>query len=169
MKRFLYTAAGLSAVLFTLATFAVSGSSAKLRSVTSAAVVSIRHTSLGATLVDAQGRSLYLFEGDRPNVSRLSQAGFAVWPAFDAARTPIAKGGAIASKIATITTHGHRQVTYEHHPLYYYVGDKAPGNTTGQGLSEFGALWYVLSPSGAPAKGAPRTSVGASTGAGSYY
>jgi predicted lipoprotein with Yx(FWY)xxD motif len=166
MKRIAYTTAGLIAVLVTLATFAVSGSSAKTRSATSPTVISIRHTSLGSTLVDGQGHTLYLFEGDRPNASKLSQAGFSVWPAFDAARTPVAKGGVIASKVGTITTHGQHQVTYDHHPLYYYVGDQMPGDTTGQGLNQFGALWYVLSPAGAAIKGAPHSSVSASTSTG---
>jgi len=165
MKRILYSTAGIIAVLVALGAFVVSSSSAKARSAAATAVVTIRHTSLGPTLVDGQGHTLYLFEGDRPNASTLSQAGLAVWPAFDASRAPVAKGGAIASKIATIVMHGQRQVTYDHHPLYHYVGDQMPGDTKGQGLSEFGALWYVLSPAGAAIKGAPHT-VSSSTSAG---
>ena len=41
---------------------------------------------------------------------------------------------------------GGSQVTYNGHALYYYVGDHGPGQTTGQGLNQFGALWYVLGP-----------------------
>jgi predicted lipoprotein with Yx(FWY)xxD motif len=99
-------------------------------------------------LVDANGRTLYLFEGDRRNHSTLSRAGFAVWPAFTSAGTPQAKNGVSAPHIAVIKSHGKRQVTYYGHPLYYYVGDKTSGETHGQGLKEFGALWYVLSPTG---------------------
>jgi predicted lipoprotein with Yx(FWY)xxD motif len=39
-------------------------------------------------------------------------------------------------------------VTYHGHPLYYYAGDSQPGDTTGQGLNQFGAKWYVLASSG---------------------
>jgi predicted lipoprotein with Yx(FWY)xxD motif len=163
VKRIAYTAAGLIAVLVALGTFAVSGSSAKTRSTASATVISTRHTSLGATLVDGQGRTLYLFDGDRPNVSMLSQAGLAVWPTVTATGAPVAKGGVNASKIGTILTHGHRQVTYDHHPLYIYVGDQKPGDTKGQGLNEFGALWYVLSPTGTAVTASPRTPVSSST------
>ena len=159
MKRFAYATAGLIAVVVAIGSFAVSGSSAKTRSVASATTISIRHTPLGSTLVDGQGHTLYLFEGDRPNASKLSQAGLAEWPAFNATRTPVAKGGVISSKIGTIVTHGQRQVTYDHHPLYYFVGDQMPGETNGQGLNDFGALWYVLSPAGAAVKGAPHSSV----------
>jgi len=34
------------------------------------------------------------------------------------------------------------------HPLYYYVGDHAAGDTSGQNLDQFGGSWYVLSPLG---------------------
>jgi hypothetical protein len=34
------------------------------------------------------------------------------------------------------------------HPLYYYAGDTKRGQTAGQGLDQFGAEWYVLSPTG---------------------
>ena len=48
----------------------------------------------------------------------------------------------------TKRTDGQTQVTYNRHPLYNYVADKRPGQTTGQGLPQFGAPWWVLSPSG---------------------
>ena len=48
-------------------------------------------------------------------------------------------------------------MTYYGHPLYYYVGDKGAGETNGQGLKEFGALWYVLSPTGSAVTGVPST------------
>ena len=44
--------------------------------------------------------------------------------------------------------HGLRQVTYAGHPLYTFVGDKRAGQTSGEGLSNFGADWYALSASG---------------------
>jgi predicted lipoprotein with Yx(FWY)xxD motif len=30
------------------------------------------------------------------------------------------------------------QVKYAGHPLYYFTGDQKPGDTTGQGLQNFG-------------------------------
>ncbi len=113
------------------------------------AALSVEQTPLGKTLVGANGRTLYLFEADKPNVSRLSRAGFAVWPAFTAPSKPHAIGGVNAAHVSTIAgPHGTRQVTYYGHPLYYFVGDKKAGSTSGQGLNEFGALWYVLSARG---------------------
>jgi predicted lipoprotein with Yx(FWY)xxD motif len=131
---------------------AVGGGSAKTAPQHTAAAgsaISIRTTSLGKTLVDANGRTLYLFAGDRANVSRLSGAGLSVWPRFIATGPVKASNGALAAKIGTITSpSGIRQVTYRGHPLYYYVGDSTPGSTRGQGLNQFGALWYVLGPAG---------------------
>ena len=39
-------------------------------------------------------------------------------------------------------------MTYQGHPLYRYVGDTQPGQTTGQGSRAFGARWFVVSPAG---------------------
>ncbi len=111
-------------------------------------VLGVKHTSLGNTLVGANGRTLYLFRADKPNRSTLSRAGFAVWPAFTSAGKPRAGAGVSAAHVGTIQSDGKRQVTYYGHPLYYYVGDKSSGETNGQGLTEFGALWYVVSPTG---------------------
>src|ERR1700739_5002175 len=109
--------------------------------------ISIAQTPIGKALVDANGRTLYLFVADQRNVSRLSAAGRAVWPPFTSATPPAATGGASAAQVGTIA--GTNQITYNGHPLYYYAGDQSAGQVAGQGLNEFGARWYVLSASGA--------------------
>jgi predicted lipoprotein with Yx(FWY)xxD motif len=131
--------------------------------------ISVRQTPIGRVLVDASGRTLYLFAGDTRNLSRLSAAGRAIWPPLLSTAVPVATGGAVAAKIATIPAgSGTRQVTYNGHPLYYYVGDHAPGQTSGQGLNEFGALWYTVSPTGRAIVSARRaTSSGGAAGYGS--
>ena len=43
---------------------------------------------------------------------------------------------------------GKFEVTYNGHPLYYFVSDRKPGQTTGQALNQFGGPWWVLSPAG---------------------
>ena len=56
----------------------------------------------------------------------------------------------MASLLGTTTRNdGKTEVTYAGHPLYYFVQDKAMGDTTGQGVNGFGGLWWVVSPSGA--------------------
>ncbi len=158
--------AGLAIVIaaVVVAVVAIGGGNATANQskVAGGSAISIRSTSLGKTLVDANGRTLYLFEGDRAGVSTLSAAGAAVWPRFVSAGPVKAENGAQAALIGTTTSPtGVKQVTYEGHPLYYYVGDSTPGSTRGQGLNEFGALWYVLGPSGNGITHAPSTSTAA--------
>ena len=62
---------------------------------------------------------------------------------------PLAGAGANASLLGTTARgDGTTEVTYKGHPLYYFVGDMAPGDTKGQGLNEEGGLWWIVSPSG---------------------
>src|ERR1700751_5018501 len=69
------------------------------QTVAAASAISVKQTSLGQTLVDANGRTLYLFEADRPNVSTLSPAGQAIWPPFTATPPPRALTGAAAGRV----------------------------------------------------------------------
>lgn len=151
-KRLTFSAVAVVAAGVVALVIAVSGGSAsKVKTSTASASgsISVRHTALGNILVDAKGRTLYLFLADKPNHSTLSREGLAVWPAFTSAGKPQAKSGVSAAHLATVKqADGQRQVTYYGHPLYYYVGDKASGETKGQGLKEFGALWYVVSKQG---------------------
>ena len=123
--------------------------SAKQSPGAASSAIDVRRTSLGKILVDGNGRTLYLFEADKPNMSNCSGACLSIWPAFTSQGKPQAHGGALAAKIGTISTgNGKKQVTYNGHPLYYYAADQNSGDTTGQGLKQFGAAWYVLATSG---------------------
>ena len=166
--------AGLAIVIaaVAVAVFAIGGGNAKATQTQAGAgsAISIRSTSMGKTLVDGNGRTLYLFEGDRAGVSTLSAAGAAVWPRFASAGPVRAENGAQAALIGTTTSPtGVKQVTYEGHPLYYYVGDSTPGSTRGQGLNEFGALWYVLGASGNAITRTPSTSTATPAAPASSY
>lgn len=54
----------------------------------------------------------------------------------------------LADKGTSARTDGTTMVTYNGHPLYYFIGDKKAGDVSGQGVNGFGALWFVVSPSG---------------------
>jgi predicted lipoprotein with Yx(FWY)xxD motif len=107
-------------------------------------------TGLGTYLVDGRGRTLYLFEADKPGLSNCSSACRSIWPPLAAAgKAPAARGGAAARKLGTTKAgDGRSLVTYDGHPLYYYAGDQKPGDTKGQDLDQFGAGWYVVTPAG---------------------
>src|SRR6266511_3803663 len=113
------------------------------------ATVAVNSSKLGRILVDAKGRTLYLFEKDKGTTSSCYGACAGGWPPYTTPAAPQAGGGATASLLGTTTrTDGTTQVTYKDHPLYYFVGDKQPGEVTGEGVNAFGAKWYVLAPSG---------------------
>jgi predicted lipoprotein with Yx(FWY)xxD motif len=143
--------AGVSALAATVGlTLANSSSSASaITAAPTATVVETRNTSLGQILVDAQGRTLYLFARDDRAASNCTGSCASVWPAVPVSGTPTASGGALAADVNVITgSDGARQLAYAGHPLYYFAGDNAAGQTRGQAIDEFGAKWYVLNPAG---------------------
>ena len=116
----------------------------------SAAVVDLGGSKLGQTLVDGQGRTLYLFEADTAGKSNCNRACTSAWPPYVSHGTPQAGTGVAGALLGTSLRGdgGGTQVTYRGHPLYYYAGDSRPGDAAGQGLNQFGAKWYVLASSG---------------------
>jgi predicted lipoprotein with Yx(FWY)xxD motif len=119
------------------------------KSTASGATVGVKRSGLGNVLVDAKGRTLYLFEADKTTKSTCYGACASVWPPLSAAGAPKAGPHVVASQLGTTKrTDGTTEVTYHGHPLYYYAGDARPGDTKGQALDQFGAEWYVLAPSG---------------------
>jgi len=114
-----------------------------------AAKVATRRTKLGRVLVDGRGRTLYLFEKDEGMASSCYGACASVWPPLTTSGKPSAGEGVTASKLGTTKrSDGATEVTYNGHPLYTYAGDSAPGQTSGQGLDDYGAEWYALSAGG---------------------
>jgi predicted lipoprotein with Yx(FWY)xxD motif len=90
--------------------------------------------------------SLYLFTKDSPGTTTCYGNCATAWPPLLTTGKPVAGNGVDVSKFGTITrTDGTTQVTYNGWPLYYYVKDHQPGDTTGQGV---GSVWYLVSPTG---------------------
>ena len=78
-------------------------------------------------LVDAKGRTLYLFEADKGPMSACGGACASVWPPLMTTGKPTAGPGVTASKLGTTKrSDGATEVTYNGHPLYTYAGDSAP-------------------------------------------
>jgi len=59
---------------------------------------------------------------------------------------------------------GSTQVTYAGHPLYTYTADASPGDTNGNGINEFGAVWYAVQPNGSQAPASASAGGGSTTG-----
>jgi predicted lipoprotein with Yx(FWY)xxD motif len=111
-------------------------------------------TPLGRIAVDSHGRTLYLFEKDKRGHSACSGLCTTYWPPLITHGKPVAMAGVKASLLGTIRrSDGRRQVTLAGHPLYRFSGDSRPGQTSGEGLTDFGGGWDVLSPSGTKIEG----------------
>jgi predicted lipoprotein with Yx(FWY)xxD motif len=125
----------------------------------SASTLSIADTSLGPVLVDGEGLTLYLFTPDTGTESTCYDACASAWPSLEG---PAAAGDGIdAGELATTTrTDGSVQVTYFGHPLYYYAGDGAPGDVSGQNV---GGNWFVVDAAGDAVKDTPAASTTSST------
>lgn len=139
------TALAASAVVAaTAAAFAFAAGTA-----TGGAKLAVGKTALGRILVDGKGITLYDFPPDKGTTSVCYGACAALWPPLLTHRKPVAGPGVRASLLGTTKRKdGKLEVTYNGHPLYYWVGDHKPGQTTGQALNQFGGPWWVLTPAG---------------------
>jgi predicted lipoprotein with Yx(FWY)xxD motif len=94
--------------------------------------------------VGPNGMSLYAFDKDAANTSNC-QSGqcLANWPALapSASGTVTVGTGLSATDFATIARQdGSMQVTFKTVPLYFFVGDKVPGDTKGDGVA---GIWHL--------------------------
>lgn len=104
-------------------------------------------TGMGDILVGAGGRSLYIFDRDAEGISNCSGGCLSNWPPLLAEHGAIAIGD-ITATIDTIDRgDGVQQVTVNGFPAYYWQGDTAEGDTTGNGV---GNNWWVFNADGTP-------------------
>jgi predicted lipoprotein with Yx(FWY)xxD motif len=107
---------------------------------------------LGRFLV-SDGWTLYMYPPDRQrqvSCTRADQCQEAWPPLFVGAGHHVRAGNGVrANLIGTMAGDGGRVVTYNHWPLYYYVGDTKPGQVNGQ---DQGFNWFVIGPDGVPNK-----------------
>ena len=127
-------------------------------------IVRVGQSNLGRILVDAHGKTLYMWAHDRTAKSTCNGQCAQYWPPLIARGKPVAQAGARAQLLGTSRrSDGRLQVTYAGHPLYYFVQDTRAGQTKGEGLTGFGGRWDPVSAAGtavrkrssAPSYGAP--------------
>lgn len=88
-------------------------------------------------VADKNGRVAYTFDADDVEVSNCYDSCAVAWP-------PIlvkSAEGIIAPMGVTARKDGKLQVTLDSAPLYYFVGDKAPGDIKGEGI---GGVWHLI-------------------------
>ena len=137
----------LSAVGLVLLFVAVAGAGAPAAT-PSGGSVALKTGKVGAVtvLTNAKGFTVYTFAADRPGKSNCYGSCAAYWPPVTG--SPSAAPG-IPGTFGTITrTDGTKQVTWNGHPLYTYVGDRGPGQAGGNNLNLNGGVWHEVVVSG---------------------
>jgi predicted lipoprotein with Yx(FWY)xxD motif len=105
-----------------------------------------QNAALGSFLVDSKGLTLYLFTKDSPNTSTCYGGCASYWPPLLTSGAPAAGTGVNEAMLGTTKrTDGSLQVTYNGWPLYYYISDKAAGDTTGENVQ---GVWFVITSAG---------------------
>jgi predicted lipoprotein with Yx(FWY)xxD motif len=111
------------------------------------AVLGVADSNLGEIVVDGEGMTVYVFDRDTPDSGKSACSGgcLEAWPPVVAdSESPTVEG--VSGEVGTITRDdGTLQVTLEGWPLYLWRDDKAPGDTTGQGVQ---GVWWVVTPDG---------------------
>lgn len=158
-------------VVMTLATSLGAVALAQMEESTPAEQLAVQeHEVLGSYLTDSHGRTLYIVVDDDDQSVGCAGECAEAWPPFtlesiDSMMGESMSGDAMSDEsmegdemaMATLDPElvgtvarddGTTQVTYQGHPLYYFVGDEDPGEVNCQAIENFGGTWYVIAPSG---------------------
>jgi predicted lipoprotein with Yx(FWY)xxD motif len=115
--------------------------------------IQVSSSDYGRILFDRKDQAIYLFEKESGPTSECYGECAEAWPPVLTEGAPQAGAGADQSLLGTTERDdGTTQVTYNGHPLYYYVDDP-PGEVLCQNVDEFGGLWLVVTPNGEPVRG----------------
>ncbi len=109
---------------------------------------------LGEIVVDKNGMTVYRFMKDEAwpkPVSNCNGACLEKWPAVAPVATNDTKDVQKKGLMSFTRSDGVKQMTVNCSPIYTFAGDKAAGDTNGQGV---GGTWYAVAPDGKPV-GAP--------------
>src|SRR5437764_15012500 len=182
--RKIWGVAGLAAIALTVSACGSSGSSSSGTAANTPAAggnsnsssaaaggSTVTEKSIGSqqVLVDSNGMTLYWFVPDTSTKSNCSGQCATFWPPV---KGPLTAGSGVTGTLSTITrSDGTKQATYLGHPLYTYIGDKSPGQATGNGKNLSGGVWWELTVSGstpAATAGGGSTATATSGGGGGY-
>jgi predicted lipoprotein with Yx(FWY)xxD motif len=159
--RLLVGAAVLAVLTIAAATaFAAGGS----------AIVKVGPSNLGRVLVDAHGKTLYIWAHDKSSKSTCNGDCAEYWPPLVTKGRPQAIAGARSDLLGTSRRNdGRIQVTYAGHPLYYFIKDTKAGQTNGEALTGFGGRWDPVSANGQAARKGSTSGSGGDYGSGGGY
>lgn len=99
-----------------------------------------------AHLVGSNGMTLYTYDKDTGSTSTCYQQCATNWPPYIVSASDDLThlmAGITGLVSTTKRTDGSLQVTYNGHPLYFYIGDKVNSDMTGDGK---GGVWHIVKP-----------------------
>jgi predicted lipoprotein with Yx(FWY)xxD motif len=118
-------------------------------------VVIMKNSRVGSYLADGTGKTLYNFSIDSNKMSACTNSSsvliqgktcLQLWPVF-AYGSIMVPSALNPSDFAMFTRNdGMMQTAFKGMPLYYFLIDTSPGQTSGQGINGFGGIWYVVPP-----------------------
>ena len=90
------------------------------------------------TLTAENGMTIYTFDNDTGGVSACYDSCATNWPPYTgAADAALTEGWTLVAR-----TDGTMQWAYDTKPVYFFAGDTAAGDTTGDGV---GGVWHIIS------------------------
>lgn len=96
-------------------------------------------TENGEVLANAKGMTLYVFDKDTPSVSNCRGECAQKWPPMMAAADSVGEGDFSVVQ----RDDGSKQWAYKSRPLYTWIKDAQPGDTSGDGVKD---VWHVARP-----------------------
>ena len=108
----------------------------------------VRDSDYGRMLWGPGPQAIYIFENDEPDKSRCYGDCAEAWPPVLTKEKPVAGRGVREGLLGTTRRrNGKKQVTYNGHPLYYYV-DEGPREVLCHDVFLNGGYWWVVGRNG---------------------
>jgi predicted lipoprotein with Yx(FWY)xxD motif len=129
----------------------------------SGGLISVASSSKGQILVDAHGKSLYVFDMDKAGKIACLTGCTSLWPPLvvpGGGSAPSGVSGVTATLGTVMRPDGMTQITSDGRPLYTFARDTAAGDVNGDG---FGGIWHVAKASGNGTGGSGATNTTATT------
>ena len=134
-----------------LASPSVSKSPSAIPAPAQGTTITTGNSDFGPILFDSRNQAIYIWEVETTSTPECYGECAQAWPPVLTDGAPAATGAALPNLLGTTTrTDGSTQVTYNGHPLYYYV-DEGPGEVKCHNVATHGGLWWVVQPDGSPA------------------